>query len=44
MEDMAKEGLKDVSRQDSAITLYHVWYEAGDGEGDLPQEPKAFRE
>jgi hypothetical protein len=40
VEDMAKEGWTDISRQE-AITMYHVWYECGDGEGDLPDEPNA---
>jgi len=36
-------GWKDISRQE-VITLYDIFVDEGDVEGDLPEEPKASLE
>ena len=47
MDDVAEElqegGWKDISRQE-VITLYDIFVDEGDVEGDLPEEPKASLE
>jgi len=47
MDDVAEEfqegGWKDISRQE-VITLYDIFVDEGDVEGDLPEEPKVSLE